>query len=56
MGDINTPEYGAWEEGHSSGFDMAIRLLQIAKKFEDTGYDSEDILEDKLKEIEDDAD
>ena len=56
MGDINTSEYGAWEEGYSSGFDMALRLLQIAKKFEDSGYNPEDILEDKLKEIKDDAD
>jgi len=53
MGDINTPEYGVWEEGYSSGFDNAIRLLQIAKKFEDSGLDPEDILEDKLKEIKD---
>ena len=51
MRDINTPEYGAWEEGYAGGFDFAIRVLRIAKKFEDTGFDPEDILEEKLKEI-----
>ncbi len=55
MGNINTPEYGAWEEGFSMGLDQAIRILQVAKKFEDTGYDAEDILEEKLKEIKDDT-
>lgn len=42
---------GAWEEGFNAGFDKAIRILQIAQKFEDTGFNPEDILEDKLEEI-----
>ena len=41
----------SWEEGFSDGFDSAIDLLKIAKKFEDSGYDAEDVLKEKLEEI-----
>ena len=51
MNNIFDSDSASWEEGFSNGFNSAINLLKIAKKFEDTGFDADDILREKLKEI-----
>ena len=51
MGDINSEEYARWEEGFSDGFESAIDILKVAKKFEDTGFQPERILQDKLDSL-----
>lgn len=52
MADVNTAEYGAWERGSESGFEDAMDILKVSKILIEKGFDPENILENKLKEIE----
>lgn len=50
MGNVNTPEYVAWEDGFEQGLEKAIEILKLATKLQHEGYDAEDILNEKLEE------
>jgi len=48
---MNDKEFEGWHEGLNDGILMSQRILELAAKLDELGYDAEDILDIKLDEI-----